>query len=61
MKGGDLGVRIKKRGKLTEKEAAKLMHSLLETVAYCHDNGVVHRDIKPANIILRYRKKNDGG
>ena len=39
-------------GCLPEDKAAKIIKSLLEAVAYLHDNGVVHRDIKPENILF---------
>ena len=39
-------------GCLPECKAAKIIKSLLEAVAYLHDNGVVHRDIKPENILF---------
>lgn len=38
-------------GCLSERKAAGVIKSLLEAVAYLHDNGVVHRDIKPENPI----------
>jgi len=36
------------------KKAAQIVHSLLDTIEYCHNSlECVHRDIKPDNIILR--------
>lgn len=34
------------QGKYTEKDAAAIMRSILEAVAYAHDMGCMHRDIK---------------
>jgi len=39
-------------GCLSERKAASVVKSLLEAVAYLHENGVVHRDIKPENILF---------
>ena len=39
-------------GKLTPREAAKLIGQAAEAVAYAHAQGVVHRDLKPSNIML---------
>jgi len=39
-------------GCLSEQKASAVIKSLLEAVAYLHDNGVVHRDIKPENILF---------
>ena len=33
-------------------ESLRIVHSLLEALAYSHENGIVHRDIKPANIMV---------
>lgn len=40
------------RGCFKERDAAGVIKSLLEAVAYLHENGVVHRDIKPENILF---------
>ena len=33
-------------------ETLRILHSLLDALAYSHENGIVHRDIKPANIMI---------
>jgi serine/threonine protein kinase len=38
----------------SEYEASKVIKSLLEAVAYLHENGLVHRDIKPENILFEF-------
>jgi len=39
-------------GKFTEAQTIRIISSLLQTISYCHDIGVVHRDIKPENIMF---------
>lgn len=50
-RGGELhhgiGVRV-----YTEEMVAKIMHSVLLTLAQCHANKILHRDIKPGNFML---------
>ena len=42
----------KKRGKLPEREAAKLFLQICEALAHAHGNKVLHRDLKPGNILI---------
>ena len=46
LEGGELFERIVGKPRFEEAQAAALIRSLLESVAYIHDLGIVHRDIK---------------
>uniref|UniRef100_A0A7S0XN50 Calmodulin n=1 Tax=Erythrolobus madagascarensis TaxID=708628 RepID=A0A7S0XN50_9RHOD len=50
--GGELFDRIVSKGHYSEKDAATLMRTMLQTVAFIHSKGVVHRDLKPENFLL---------
>ncbi|WZZ01036.1 hypothetical protein YC2023_073364 [Brassica napus] len=51
--GGELFDRIVKKGHYSEREAAKLMKTIVGVVETCHSLGVLHRDLKPENSCLR--------
>lgn len=51
LQGGSLSDKLS--SKLTEHEAASIMKSLLEGVAYLHSKNIVHRDLKPENILFK--------
>jgi calcium-dependent protein kinase len=55
--GGELFDRIIAKtetpeGHYSEKDAAMLIDSILDAIAYCHDMQIVHRDLKPENFLF---------
>ncbi|OIW21817.1 hypothetical protein TanjilG_11552 [Lupinus angustifolius] len=50
--GGELFDRILTKGHYSEREAAKLMKTVVEVVETCHSLGVMHRDLKPENFLF---------
>lgn len=53
---GDLEKDLKKRNKLTEKDALPLFKQIADGCAYLYDKGIFHRDLKPENILLHKGK-----
>ncbi|CAF1776200.1 unnamed protein product [Brassica napus] len=51
-KGGELFDRIEKKGHYSEREAAKLIKTIVAVVEACHSLGVMHRDLKPENFLF---------
>ncbi|MDB6131121.1 MAG: prkC 34 [Verrucomicrobiales bacterium] len=39
-------------GKLSTREALKIVPQICEALQFAHDEGIVHRDIKPENILI---------
>merc|ERR1712083_331462 len=49
--GGELFDRIVAKGNYTEGDAADLMKTLCDALAYLHEKNIVHRDLKPENLL----------
>lgn len=53
MKGGDLFDLLSERGKFSESETKEATKILIDSIRYCHLQGILHRDIKPENLLLK--------
>lgn len=62
--GGELFDRIiaktqSAEGHFSERDAAKIIHCILDAIAYCHDiKQIVHRDLKPENFLFETTAEN---
>ena len=52
IEGESLKDRIKKEGKLKEKEARSIFEKILSGLKAIHTIGIAHRDVKPDNILI---------
>ncbi len=52
VQGKSLDEHLKQGATYDLREVAEIMRQLLDSLGYCHDEGVIHRDIKPSNILI---------
>ncbi len=50
--GESLRARLAREGALPVNEVLRILHDVVDALAYSHHHGVVHRDIKPDNVML---------
>ena len=50
--GESLRSRLLRGGEFTVPEVSRILHDVIDALAYAHEHGVVHRDIKPDNILM---------
>jgi len=54
--GEDLGTRIKREGKIPEKEALQIMRKAAVALAYAwNEHKILHNDMKPDNILIDHK------
>src|SRR5215212_10150029 len=52
LQGEDLSTRLKREGRLSMAEAAKIAIHVSKALRRAHDANIVHRDLKPSNIFI---------
>ncbi len=52
IEGESLRATLDRRGRLSPREVLRILHDVVDALAYAHSRGVVHRDIKPGNILM---------
>jgi serine/threonine-protein kinase len=55
VEGESLSTYLKREGRLSPEQAARVIYQTALGLATAHDKGVVHRDIKPGNLMLTGR------
>jgi len=51
VEGGNLQDVVVNTVPYSERDAAKILKSILHAISFCHCHGVVHRDLKPDNLL----------
>lgn len=52
--GGTLAEKLRRDGRFSPTDAAKIVAMLADGMAVAHAKGIVHRDLKPANVLLTH-------
>ena len=51
IEGESLRAALERKKKFSPREIMRILHDVVDALAFAHERGVIHRDIKPANIL----------
>jgi len=51
--GESLRAALERKKKFSAREVMRILHDVVDALAFAHERGVIHRDIKPANILTQ--------
>jgi serine/threonine protein kinase len=53
IEGESLRAALERKKKFSPREVIRILHDVIDALAFAHERGVIHRDIKPANILTQ--------
>ncbi len=53
IEGESLRTMLERRRRFSARDIIRMLHDIVDALAFAHERGVIHRDIKPANILTQ--------
>ncbi len=53
IEGESLRAALERKRSFSVREVTRILHDIVDALAFAHSHGVIHRDIKPANILTQ--------
>src|SRR5437879_2131444 len=53
IEGESLRAALERKRQFTARDVIRILHDIVDALAFAHERGVIHRDIKPANVLTQ--------